>query len=441
MKRTAGALFLVLTLLLSIAGCGGQSTNTKPVDSSQPAAAAPAPEVKKEEVPPSGTIDVLSWWEVKPDSQLDKLKAAFETKYPTIKVNYILSPAKGYYEKLLVQIGGGQVPDVAMLAQDQFMPFAEKGALVSLDKYLAAAYKSDLYPAVLKTITHNGSVYAVPRDTTANALFYNKAMFDEANVAYPNENWTWDDFLAASRKLTKTDASGKPIQWGFHYATYPDGIYDFILQAGGLYVSEDGKQSMLGSPETRAALQWLYDLRYTHKVAPSPAQAKEFGGSSASPFTAGKVAMYVGGASRAGSFTKAKLNYDVAPLPKGKKQASRIFTNLWVMPKGAKNEAAAAKFLEFMGGPEGQALAQQLNMGQAALKSVNTATFLTPPPDSKKYFVEAFKYGEPFPSFSNSSEFFALMERELDLFWNGQRSLDESLAAIEKEANGILNQK
>ncbi|MCL5046516.1 MAG: extracellular solute-binding protein [Actinobacteria bacterium] len=426
MKRILVASLLILALMVSVAGCAKKDAGL-PAQPQQP--------------PAKVKIDVLSWWEVKPDSPLDKMKKAFEAKNPNIEINYILSPADGYYDKLLTQIAGGQVPDVAMLAQDQFMPFAEKGALMNLDKYIKPEYKSDLYPAVLKTITYKGSIYAVPRDTTANVMFYNKKLFDEAKVPYPKEGWTWDDFLAAAKALTKVDASGKPIQWGYHFATYPDGFYDWLLQNNGGFVSEDGTKSVMGSKETIEAIQFLYDLRFKYKVAPTAAQAKEFGGSSASPFQAGKVAMYSGGASRALGFTERKLDYDVAPLPKGKRAASRVFTNLWVIPKGAKNVEAAWKFLEFFGGKEGQAMAQELNIGQSALKSVDNSKFLTPPPASKKYFVEAFKDGEPFPSFSNSKEFFAMMERELDLVWNGQKKVEDGIAAIEKQAPGILSKK
>lgn len=438
MKRISVALLMILVMLSGIAGCGGKQEPT--AKDTQPAATQPAPQPAPEPEA-KGKIDVISWWEAKADSPLDKLKKAFEAKYPGIEINYILSPSSGYYDKLLTSIAGGQVPDVAMLAQDQFVPFAAKGALLPLDKYLKPEYKQDLYPAVLQTISYNGTIYAVPRDTTSNVMYYNKKMFDEAKVAYPKEGWTWDDFLTAAKALTKVDASGKPIQWGYHYATYPDGIYDWLLQAGGDFVTADGTKSALGSKESMEALQFLVDLRYKHKVAPSPAQAKEFGGSSASPFQAGKVAMYTGGASRALSFTKANLDYDVAPLPRGKNAASRIFTNLWVIPKGAKNEPAAAKFLQWLGGAEGQALAQELGIGQAALKSVDNGKFLTPPPASKKYFVEAFKDGKPFPSFTNSKEFFAMMEKELDLVWNGQKALAEGVAAIEKQAPAILTAK
>lgn len=419
MKRLVTSTVLVLAMLSSLVGCG-----------------------KKEPTPASETtIDVLSWQEVKADSPLDKMKQAFEAKNPGIKVNYIVGPVEGYHDKLLARIAGGEVPDVAMIGQDQYPAFAEKNAVVKLDEHITSEYKSDLYPAVLQTITYKGSIYAVPRDVTAVAMYYNKKLFDEAKVSYPKEGWTWDDFLTTAKALTKTDASGKPVQWGFHFATNPAGFYEWILQNGGAYVSPDGTKSMLGNKETMESIQFLVDLRNKYKVAPSAAQAKELGSLAQSAFTSGKVAMYAAGVSRAVTFTQAKLDYDVAPLPKGKKAASWTYTNMWVIPKGAKHEEAAWNFLEFIGGKEGQALVQELGIGQSALQSVDSAKFLTPPPASKKYFLDAFKDAQPYPTFVGSKEFFALMQKELDLVWNGQRPLEEAIAAIEKQAPSILGGK
>ena len=42
---------------------------------------------------------------------------------------------------------------------------------------------------------------AVPKDKDNIFLVYNKEMFDAAGVAYPDENWTWDDLTAASAQI------------------------------------------------------------------------------------------------------------------------------------------------------------------------------------------------------------------------------------------------
>lgn len=421
MRTFAKPICLALALLLlvwTVAGCAKKEEPAK------------APEKVK--------LDVVSWWDINKEKPLQELKKAFETANPNIELNFIQVPSKGYYDKLLTMVAGGQAPDVAMLAMDQYPVYVEKGALTPLDKWISDDYKKDLWPVVLKILSYKNSIYAVPRDITCNVMFYNKKMFDEAKVPYPKQGWTWKDFLEACKKLTKYDKSGKPIRWGYHYATYPDGFYDWLLQNNGGFVSPDGTRCIMNTPETIEAIQFLVDLRYKYKVAPTQAQANEFGGSSASPFQAGKVAMYMGGASRCAGFTKAGLDYDVAPLPKGKRQATRVWANLWVMPKGCKHPEEAWKLMAFLGGKEGQQIVVETGMGNSALRSVDNSKFLTPPPASKQVFIDAFAYGEPFPMFKNAGDFWALMEKELDLVWLGKRPVKEAVEAISKQAEAIL---
>src|SRR5437588_657670 len=66
----------------------------------------------------------------------------------------------------------------------------------------------DKFPEGLTTIYNfEGNQYAIPKDFDTVGLWYNKTMFDEAGLAYPDENWTWDDLYNAAKKLTKPDGS------------------------------------------------------------------------------------------------------------------------------------------------------------------------------------------------------------------------------------------
>lgn len=391
------------------------------------------------------TVSLYSWWEVKPGQPLVILKEAFEKANPDIELNMVSLPADGYYDKILTMVAGGNPPDISMLAMDQLAVYASKNALTNLDPYIKK-YKypvDDLYPVVKEIVTYKGHIWALPRDVTSNAIYYNKKLFDEAGVPYPKPGWTWDDFLETAKKLTKYDANGKPIQWGFSFPTYPDGYYDWLLQNNGGFVNKDATKSIVNTPETIEALQFLQDLMYKYKVAPTPAQAQEFGSSSAAPFSQQKTAMYLAGVSRMGNFIKQGLDFDMAEVPRKKRQACRIWSNLWVIPKGAKNPDAAFRVIAWLAGPEGQSLAVDLNMGMAGLQSVgkNHKKFIDPPPANKQAYIRAFEYGVPFPVFPQSSEFFAMANRELDLVWSGQRSAKEAAAAIDKQAPAILNQK
>jgi len=65
-------------------------------------------------------------------------------------------------------------------------------------------------PAMLSTTINqaNGDVTGMSNGTNARCFAYNPAIFDEAGVAYPTENWTWDDFAAAARAIH--EATGNP---------------------------------------------------------------------------------------------------------------------------------------------------------------------------------------------------------------------------------------
>ncbi len=55
----------------------------------------------------------------------------------------------------------------------------------------------------------------MPRDITSKVMFFNTELFEKAGVAIPDANWTWDDFEAIARKMTRDlDGDGKTDQWG-----------------------------------------------------------------------------------------------------------------------------------------------------------------------------------------------------------------------------------
>lgn len=54
----------------------------------------------------------------------------------------------------------------------------------------------------------DGKAYAVPYRQDSWVLFYNKDLFAKADVKAPNGSWTWDDYDAAAKALTKGGKKG-----------------------------------------------------------------------------------------------------------------------------------------------------------------------------------------------------------------------------------------
>ncbi len=439
-------LMVIMTITaMLVAGCASQT----PAPAEPPAEATEAPVVAEApavteapaatQAPAERTkLQVASWWDFNTTTALQELKTQFEAKNPDLELEFVQIASKDYADKILTMIaGGGDVPDVMMIAMDKLPMFADRGAITNLDQYYTEELKADMYPVALNALKYQDSFYAVPRTVTTQVMYLNKAMFEAANVTYPSDDWTWKEFLDIAKQLSKTDDNGQPIQWGFYFPKWNDGFYQFLRQNDGGLVSEDGTKSMLSDPNSVEALHFLQDMIVKDKVVPTETQAQQFGNDDVAPFIAGKVAMLVGGISWQASLDEAKVEYDMVPLPAGKRKMNTSFVNAWAIPKGAKNPDLSWRVLEFFGGKDGQQIVLDQALGLPASKGVDTTAFLAKHPDNH-YFIYAMADADPFPTPLHGVDFFNLVEKEFDLMWSGQISVEDAVAAVEKTGNDIL---
>jgi multiple sugar transport system substrate-binding protein len=425
------AILIAFVLMISLIGCAS-ADNKKEGATPTPATkentpAATAPKVKQK-------VQVMSWWDFTASEPLKQLKAKFEEVNPDLELEY-MQIGTGYADKVLTMIaGGGDQPDVMMLAMDRVPVFASKSAILSLEKYVTKEYTNSQYPVVTDALTYNGKPYAVARDITSKVMFLNKKMFDEAKVPYPDPNWSMDDFRSIALKLTKKDAT-----WGFYFPKYTDGWTNFLVATGGGLVTQDGK-SLLAKKESVDALQFLQDMVVKDQSVPSETQAQQFGKTDQATFIANKVAMITGGLSYTAVFQQNKVDYLIRPLPKKDKQTSTSFVNSWVIPKGAKNPDLSWRVLQFLSSKEAQQIALDTGMGLPSTKNVDTAAFLKQHPDNK-YFIESLGYSVPFPTPIYGADFNTEVQKQFDLMWLGQKSVADSVAAVEKSAPNVLSGK
>ncbi|SDE49152.1 multiple sugar transport system substrate-binding protein [Paenibacillus sp. UNCCL117] len=428
----AAFMAVMLIFLIAVAGCsGGSGASTKnPADppagntGSSGSSASNTPKTKQK-------VQVMSWWDFTTSEPLKQLKAKFEEMNPDLELEY-MQIGTGYADKVLAMVaGGGALPDVMMLAMDKVPVFADKGAILSLEKYVTKEYTSGLYPVVSDALTFNGKPYAVARDITSKVMFLNKKVFDEAKVPYPGADWTMEDFRNTAKQLTKKDAA-----WGFYFPKNADGYTHFLYAMGGGLVTQDGK-SLLAKKESGDALQFLQDMIVKDQSVMSETQAQQFGKTDMAVFIAGKAGMIAGGLSYTASFKQANVEYLVRPLPKKDKTTSTSFVNSWVIPKGAKNPDLSWRVLQFLSSKEAQQIALDTAMGLPASKSVDTTAFLKQHPDNK-YFIESLGYSVPFPTPVYGADFNAEVQKQFDLMWLGQKSVADSVAAVEKAAPNVL---
>ena len=258
----------------------------------------------------SGTIRYSTRGSVTEKEINEQIIAAFEEEYPgcTVELEYIPSD---YVQSIDTMFLGGDAPDVIYGHPHYFAAWAKEGLLMDLTEFYAQN-EDYFYDERFTTELYSRYIYKGQNIATVNGsdtflLFYNKDMFDEAGVAYPTDNWTWDDFLAAAQALTNTDSDMK------QYAMVMNQLQPIIYSFGGRYYDdmENPTQVVFNSPETIEALQFVYDCIYTYGVSPDTTDSELLGGS----FATGRVAMCIDGAWGIANYANCDFDWDVAYIP------------------------------------------------------------------------------------------------------------------------------
>ena len=228
-----------LTMCLALTACGGSGSQSQGGDSGKP-------------------LTVAIW----DNNQLPGLKEIIGdfTTETGIEVEIQMVPWDQYWTLLEAGAQGGDLPDVFWMHSNYSQKFMSNDILLDLTDKVPQSSTVDManyYQDIAELYQYDGKIYGIPKDYDTIGLWYNKTMFDEAGISYPDETWTWDTFAEAAEKLTKADGS----QYGF---TSPasfnqDGYYNLIYSMGGSVLSEDKTKSMWNSEETVAAMNWWYD--------------------------------------------------------------------------------------------------------------------------------------------------------------------------------------
>lgn len=199
-----------------------------------------------------------------------------------------------YYVRLQTTIAGGTAADLYWLSQEYIANYADNGALLDITDRLAAddrpaAKLDDYFAPILQTAQYQDKTWGLPWISQPVMLYYNPDLFAAAEVAPPDESWTWETFREAAVSLTDPTNG----VYGVSFNGWPP-LQMFIWQNGGEVISEDLSSCPIDSPEAIEAAAFYAGIIYNEEVAPPEATINEQG--FAEMAKAGKVAMFYGGA-------------------------------------------------------------------------------------------------------------------------------------------------
>ena len=282
----------------------------------------------------------------------------YEIANPEVLVQLEAIAGRDYYTRILTQIAADRSPDVMNIGDDAVPSFVERGAFLPLDECLAdIGFDTSVYlPGLLDPGIVDGQLYFLPKDYSTLAVYYNKTIFDEYGVAYPEDGWTWDDLLSTAQALTQdTDGDGETDVWGIQLpASWTTGFEYWVAAAGGSLISEDGTSYIgyMDSPEAIRAATFYRDLYNTYQVAPPPADFSAFGGGN-SEFDNGQAAMRIFGRwPQSGMLQNPNIDLGVVGTPADAQAANILFWGGFGISSTTDNLAAACDFLSYYAGPE-----------------------------------------------------------------------------------------
>lgn len=275
----------------------------------------------------------------------------FEAENPGVELRVEGIPgSQEYVSKMLLNFVADAAADVMMLDASSAALFIDNRVLLDLAPLAERDPDfsfDDFFPNVVDIARRGEAIYAAPGDFTPMVLYYNKKLFDQAGVPYPQPGWTWDDFLDTAKKLT---IPGK--QYGFKFINWMPGWIMWLWNNGSDVLSPDGERAAgyFDSPKSVEAMRFLRSLVDEHKVAPSLSEAAAAG---VDLFTDGRAAMEISGHWAMVGYAAAKKlaieDVGVVELPSNTGRSETVMYEAgFAIGKKSRNVEAAWRFVKFM---------------------------------------------------------------------------------------------
>lgn len=375
----------------------------------------------------------------------DKIKR-FNESHPNIEVQMTLLPWDETFRKIELSLASNDPIDLFYWDVPAYAWY-KKGLFKNLQPYFDRDLNMEEYNAELfEPFKFDGkNMYVAPENYQTLTLYYNKTAFDNAGLDYPNADWTWEDVLEAAKKLTIREGN-RVTQYGFDATAMGTWWAWMSLSAaqGGKLVEDvhEPTKITLNTPETTAALQFLQDMIYKHKVSPDVATKDSMGLN----FQTGKIAMYVGGDWDLGTLREiTDFEWDMAPLPKwGEGRATPYFMGGYVMAENTKHPEEAWEFIKWTMTENQKTLANQHSWIAVHNPSREAAEMPDWVPSGYKEArfewmkdgmigdIYSIKWREAYDKY--------MVPMQDEIFINGG-SVPDALAKTEREINALLQSK
>jgi len=287
--------------------------------------------------------------------QFNARVAQFERANPTIRVKPVEYQWTG--PTFAAKLAAGTLPTVFEVPFTDARTLGENGQLADLTSDVKGLpYFSKYNPAVIAEGTDSkGRIVALPKGAYAQALHYNRRLFQEAGLDPNKPPTTWAQVRAYAKQIAQKTGKAGYVQMAKDDNTAGWILTTLVYSLGGRMETGVGTKAKatLDNPQTIQALNLLKAMRWTDN---SMGANFDYGWSDINQaFAAGTVGMYISGSDVYTNLVQAsKIDptiYGLAPIPLAKNKKVGVLgggTLAAVRPDAnAATKAAAVKWIDF----------------------------------------------------------------------------------------------
>ncbi|WP_456279549.1 ABC transporter substrate-binding protein [Bacillus sp. AK128] len=302
-----------------------------------------------------GPVEIEFWYGLggKLGENVESIISEFNSSQDEVEV---VGVVQGNYDetlqKLQAAIASKKVPAVALLENNPMNSLAAKGALAPLSSYIEANpdfNPDDFVKAFYEQGSIDGDQYAIPLFGTTQVMYYRKDLFEQAGLT-TDALATWESLGEAAAKLTQRDGDNVTV-YGWEPMWGSPNLIDAALSNGAKYVSEDGTEVLIDSPEWVEAWEFIRKAIHEDETMRihSGGQGWEYWYKTIDDVMKGKAAGYTGSSGDQGDLDFSLVAAHPQPGWEGKPAAPHAGAQVAVVPAVADKaqQEAAFKFLTF----------------------------------------------------------------------------------------------
>lgn len=435
------AIALACTLLAGVvAGCGSSSTSSSQAQGTTASGGAATSAQGTGELAGKLTVSV---WDLSTSNYYQTIKEQFEAAHPGVEIEYIDTASADYTDKLSIMLNGGTAIDVIVIKDsDTSLSLNQKGHLEDLTPYIERdGVDLTAYNGLAENFNFDGAQAGMPFRTDYYVLYYNKDIFDAAEVEYPTNDMTWEEFETLATSLS--EGSGTDRIYGAHLHTWQACVENWAVQDGANTIMGPDYEFMRSYYEMALRMQ---DAGVIQNYATLTTSNIHY----SSAFYAGNVAMMPMGTWFVAMMLQAKeagdtsVNWGVATLPHSDNvsagntvgSATPVAVNA-----ASDNKDLAWEYVKFVTGAEGAAILADAGQFPAAT-TADTLTTITSVEGMPEDAAEALQVGGIVldrPIVEKVNEVNAMLGEEHSMVMLGESTVDEFIETITERSAEILS--